>query len=238
MPTRRAEQIEETLNIIRQVPPFAVLQDDEWRDVLAEVSVRTFPEGVYIFFEGDPPTALYVILEGHIALIRHTPEGRDVVLDVMRPGNLVGELAVFEGVPYSASAKTLDEVRTVVLPREKFLHLLSRYPRMASAIIFDLTRRVRHLSDLVQSLAIERVEQRLARILLRLAKISGQAHPNGILISLPLTRQDLADMAGTTVETAIRTLSRMRKDGVVDTVRGRILIRDVERLAQIAEEGG
>jgi len=98
-------------------------------------------------------------------------------------------------------------------------------------------RRVRHLSDLVQSLAIERVEQRLARILLRLMKISGEPHERGTLISLPLTRQDLADMAGTTVETTIRTLSRMRREGIVDTMRGRILVLDPARLAHIAEEG-
>ncbi len=227
-----------SLTALRHIPLFAVLQDEEWDEILDYLNIRTFAEGIYLFFEGDPPDALYVIIEGHIALIRHTSEGRDVVLDVMRPGNMVGELAVFEGVPYSASAKTLDEVQTVVFTREQFLRLLARYPRLASAVIYDLTRRVRHLSDLVQSLAIERVEQRLARILLRLAKISGQTHPEGVLITLPLTRQDLADMAGTTVETTIRTLSRLRKERVVDTWRGRILIRDGQRLARIAEEGG
>ena len=125
----------------------------------------------------------------------------------------------------------------MVIPRERFHQMLARYPRLASAVIFDLTHRVRHLSDLVQSLAIERVERRLARILLRLARISGEPHEDGVLIKLPLTRQDLADMAGTTVETTIRTLSRMRREGIVDTVHGYMLIRDAERLTRIAEEG-
>ena len=115
--------------------------------------------------------------------------------------------------------------------------MLNRYPRLAQAVIFDLTRRVRHLSDLVQSLVIDRVEQRLARILLRLVKISGEHTDEGWLITLPLTRQDLADMAGTTVETAIRTLSRMRKESIVDTRHGRIIIRDPDKLMDIAEKG-
>ncbi len=234
-PVRLKER--EHIESIRRVPPFSVLTEDEWREVAETLTIHTFPEGTYLFFEGDPPTNLYVIVRGHIALIRHTLEGRDVVLDVMRPGNMVGELAIFEGVPYSSSGKTLDEVTAVVIPRERFHQMLTRYPRMASAVIFDLTRRVRHLSDLVQSLAIERVERRLARILLRLARISGEPQNGGLLIKLPLTRQDLADMAGTTVETTIRTLSRMRRQGIVDTEHGYVLIRDVERLTRIAEEG-
>lgn len=236
MPTVRTSE-EPALETIRNVPPFSMLTEDEWREVVRTLTVRTYPEDTYLFFEGDPPSNLYVIVQGHVALIRHTLEGRDVVLDVMQPGNMVGELAIFEGVPYSSSGKTLDEVTAVVIPRERFHQMLAQYPRMAGAVIFDLTRRVRHLSDLVQSLAIERVERRLARILLRLARISGEHRDDGLLINLPLTRQDLADMAGTTVETAIRTLSRMRRQGIVDTSHGHLIIRDVERLVRIAEEG-
>ncbi len=235
MPSRRVQAL--SVEAIRQIPPFTVLDEREWREVSDILIVRTYEEGTYLFFTGDPPTTLYVILQGHVALVRHSAEGRDIVLDVMRPGNMVGELAVFEGIPYSASGKALDTVRTVSIPRETFLHMLNRYPRLASAVIFDLTRRVRHLGDLVQSLVIERVEQRLARILLRLARISGERTEEGLLITLPLTRQDLADMAGTTVETAIRTLSRMRKEGIVDTRHGRILIQDPARLSEITESG-
>ncbi|NPA90941.1 MAG: Crp/Fnr family transcriptional regulator [Chloroflexi bacterium] len=233
MPSKRVQTA--SVELARKIPPFTVLSQEEWEEIRSSLYVRRYEEGTFLFFEGDPPTALYLILEGHIALVRHSPEGRDIVLDVMRPGNMVGELAVFEGVPYSASGKALDCVQVVAIPRDKFLHLLARYPRMATAVIYDLTRRVRHLSDLVQSLVIERVEQRLARILLRLAKISGEYTDEGWAINLPLTRQDLADMAGTTVETAIRTLSRLRKEGVVDTIHGRIVIRDPERLSEIAE---
>ncbi len=235
MPSKRVQAL--SVEAIRQIPPFTVLDEREWTELAQSLILRTYDEGTYLFFEGDPPTTLYLILEGHVALVRHSPEGRDIVLDVMRPGNMVGELAVFEGVPYSASGKALDSVRAVTIPRSKFLHMLNRYPRLAQAVIFDLTRRVRHLSDLVQSLVIDRVEQRLARILLRLAKISGEHTDEGWLITLPLTRQDLADMAGTTVETAIRTLSRMRKENIVDTRRGRIIIRDPDKLMDIAEKG-
>jgi len=235
MPTKRVQAA--PFDVIRQIPPFTVLNEREWEELAEHLVLRTYDEGTYLFFAGDPPSMLYLIVEGHVALIRHSPEGRDIVLDVMRPGNMVGELAVFEGVPYSASGKALDTVKTVAIPRAKFLRMLNRYPHLAQAVIFDLTRRVRHLGDLVQSLVIDRVEQRLARILLRLAKISGEYTEDGWLITLPLTRQDLADMAGTTVETAIRTLSRMRKEGIVDTRHGRILIRDPEQLTEIAEKG-
>lgn len=224
------------IEAIKTVPPFTTLREEDWEEIVHHLITHCYPKDTYIFFQGDPPDALYVIWRGHIALVRHTPEGRDVVLDVVGPGRMVGELAIFEAVPYSASAKTLDEVAVVAIPREDFLRMLERYPRLAYAVIYDLARRVRHLGDLVQSLVIERVEQRLARLLIRLATATGQQHNHYILIPLPLTRQDLADMIGTTVETTIRTLSRMRKEGIVDTTRGHILIRDLERLRDIAEE--
>lgn len=233
----RKEMGQATLEAVRRVPPFTALRDPEWARIVPELYIQEFPPDTFLFFEGDPPRALYVILEGHVALIKHTLEGRDVVLDIMRPGTMIGELAVLEGVPYSASAKTLTPMRAVVFSREQFMRLLQEYPQFAMAVIYDLVRRVRHLSDLARSLAIERVEQRLARILLRLMKISGERGPRGIVITLPLTRQDLADMVGTTVETTIRTLSRWRQEGIVDTVRGRILIIDPRRLEHIAEEG-
>jgi CRP/FNR family transcriptional regulator len=149
---------------------------------------------------------------------------------------MFGEMAVFDGVPYSASAQAMEDVAVVSISRPDFFRLLERYPGVSLALISELSRRLRSASDLVHSLAVERVERRIARMLLKLAASTAQRNTNGLVIDLPLTRQDIADMTGTTVETAIRVMSRFRKEGLITTVRGRVTILDPEGLRDVAEE--
>ena len=117
-----------------------------------------------------------------------------------------------------------------------YLDLLQRYPTLALAVINELGRRLRVANDLVQSLAVDRVEQRIARALLRLAMYNGTPTKDGLMIQMRLTRQDLADMTGTTVETAIRIMSRFRKQGWITTQRGRVIIKQSEQLNQVANQ--
>ena len=177
-----------------------------------------------------------MIWMGRVKLVRHSVDGRDVVLDVLGPGRLLGEVAVFEGASYSQTAQTMEEVAVIAIPRNDYLDLLQRYPTLALAVINELGRRLRVANDLVQSLAVDRVEQRIARALLRLAMYNGTPNKDGLMIQMRLTRQDLADMTGTTVETAIRIMSRFRKQGWITTQRGRVIIKQSEQLSQVANQ--
>jgi len=120
--------------------------------------------------------------------------------------------------------------------REDFLRLLKQYPALALGLIEELGHRLREAQEMIKSMAVERVERRIARILLKLAATTGSSSEEGIVIELPLTRQDIAEMAGTTVETAIRTMSKFRKKGLVQTKRGRVTILEPHQLVKIAEE--
>lgn len=224
------------MQVVRNVPLFASLRERDWEDVVNLLSGICFPRDAYVFFEGDPPEYLYIVWMGRIKLIRHSPDGRDVVLDVLGPGRLIGELAVFEGAPYSQTAQTMEESALITIARADFLYLLERYPSLAMAVINELGRRLRVANDLVQSLAVDRVDRRIARALLRLSLYNSVRTDEGIMIQMRLTRQDLADMTGTTVETAIRVMSRFRKEGWITTQRGRVIIKQPEALQQIANQ--
>jgi CRP/FNR family transcriptional regulator len=222
------------VQVVRTVPLFASLRERDWEEVASMLNGLCFPRDSYVFFEGDPPDFLYVIWMGRVKLVRHSVDGRDVVLDVMGPNRLLGEVAVFEGAPYSQTAQAMEEVAVVSIGRNDYLDLLQRFPALALSVINELGRRLRVANDLVQSLAVDRVERRIARALLRLAMYNGTPTQDGVRIEMRLTRQDLADMTGTTVETAIRVMSRFRKQGWITTQRGRVIIKQADFLNTVA----
>jgi len=224
------------LRVVRTVPLFSALPERDWATVADLLGERCFDKDEYIFFEGDPPEALYIVWAGRVKLLRHSREGRDVVLDVIGPNRLIGETAVFEGAPYEFTAQAMEPTALISIARQDFLTLLCRFPRLSLAVIAELGRRLRSATDLVHSLAVERVERRIARVLLKLANASGKPSDCGVLINMTLTRQDVADMAGTTVETAIRIMSRWRREGIIATKRGRVMILDKDRLQAVAED--
>ncbi|MFZ2489347.1 MAG: Crp/Fnr family transcriptional regulator [Anaerolineae bacterium] len=226
------------VQVVRTVSLFASLQEDAWQEVADKLIGLCYTRDAYIFFEGDQPDYLYIIWMGRIKLVRHSVDGRDVVLDVLGPGRLVGELAVFEGASYSQTAQAMEDVAVIAITRQDYLELLQRYPSLATAVISELGRRLRVVNDLVQSLAVDRVERRIARALLRLALYNGTPTRDGTMIQMRLTRQDLADMTGTTVETAIRVMSRFRKSGWITTQRGRVIIKHPDQLNLVANQNG
>lgn len=225
------------LRVVRTVPLFSALPERDWAAVADLLGERSYAKDEYVFFEGDPPQALYIVWEGRVKLLRHSREGRDVVLDVIGPRRMLGEMAVFEGAPYDFTAQAMEPSALISIARPDFLVLLRRFPRLSLAVISELGRRLRSASDLVHSLAVERVERRISRVLLKMADAAGKsADGGGTLIDVTLTRQDVADMAGTTVETAIRTMSRWRQQGIIATKRGRVVILDRVQLQSIAED--
>jgi len=222
--------------VVRTVPLFASLRERDWDEVAGMLAGLCYPRDAFVFFEGDLPEFLYVIWMGRVKLVRHSVDGRDVVLDVLGPGRLLGEVAVFDGAPYSQTAQAMEEIAVIAISRTDFLDLLARFPTLALAVINELGRRLRVANDLVQSLAVDRVEQRIARALLRLAMYNGTPTKDGLMIQMRLTRQDLADMTGTTVETAIRVMSRFRKQSWITTQRGRVIIKQPDQLSAIANQ--
>jgi len=218
------------------MPILSSLSQSDWEKIKHLFVEKRFGKDDYIFFEGDPFSWLGVVLEGRVKMIKHSENGKDVVLDLIAPGEMLGELAAFNGEPYPATAQAMEPTVVASIHRDDYLRLLKQYPALALRVIEELGRRLREAQEMIKSMAVERVERRIARILLKLAAATGSSSEGGIVIELPLTRQDIAEMVGTTVETAIRTMSKFRKKGLVQTKRGRVVILDPHQLVRIAEE--
>jgi CRP/FNR family transcriptional regulator len=189
----------------------------------------------YVFMEGDPARWLYVVKTGRVKILRHSRAGRDVVLEMFGPGEVFGGVAVIEQRSYPASAQAVEASTVVRIPAETVLALSERYPSLIREMALMIGRRLRAAHESVKSLAIDPVEARLAARLLRLAESDGARGPRGVTLPFHLTRQSLADMTGTTVETTIRVVSRWLKEGLVDDADGRLVIRNVAALRAVAE---
>lgn len=222
--------------MLEEMPVLSPLSQSDWEKVKDLFVEKHFGKDDYIFFEGDPSSWLGVILEGRVKMIKHSGAGKDVVLDVISPGEMLGEEAAFNGKPYPATAQAIEPTVVASIYRDDFLRLLKQYPALALTVIESLGHRLREAQETIKSMAVERVERRIARILLKLAATTGSSNEEGIVIEMPLTRQDIAEMAGTTVETAIRTMSKFRKKGLVQTKRGRVTILKPHQLVRVAEE--
>jgi CRP/FNR family transcriptional regulator, nitrogen oxide reductase regulator len=217
------------------LPVFAGLSERDWEKIADLFSERPYQKDDYIFLEGEAPEALYVVKTGKVKVLRHSTDGKDVVLRVAGPGQMLGTVAVFDGTGYPGTAQVIEECCILVIARNDCLTLVNRYPVFALAVIHDLGSRLRSSAEQIRSLAVERVEQRIARVLLKLAETAGSDVPEGRVIEMPLTRQDVADMTGTTVETAIRVMSKLRRAGLIRTRRGKVVLIDTDALLEIAE---
>jgi CRP-like cAMP-binding protein len=222
-------------DILTALPVFAGLSERDWDKILDLFSERQYQKDDYIFLEGEAPEALYVVRSGKVKVLRHSTDGKDVVLRVASSGQLLGTVATFDGSGYPGTAQAIEDCVLLVIARNDCLTLCSRYPVFALAVIADLGARLRSSAEQIRSLAVERVEQRIARTLLKLAETAGSDVSDGRVIEMPLTRQDVADMTGTTVETAIRTMSKFRRLGLIRTRRGKVVLVDREALLEISE---
>ncbi len=222
-------------DILAALPIFSGLGERDWDKIIDLFSERQYQKDDYIFLEGEAPEALYIVRSGKVKVLRHSTDGKDVVLRVCSTGAMLGTVATFDGGGYPGTAQAIEECTLLVIARNDVLTLVNRYPVFALAVIADLGGRLRSSAEQIRSLAVERVEQRIARVLLKLAESGGCDVPEGRVIEMPLTRQDVADMTGTTVETAIRVMSKFRRMNLVRTRRGKVVLVDRDMLQEIAE---
>ncbi len=225
------------LNILWKVPMFSFLEKEALDRLYSLTEPRSFDKGEYVFMECDPPRELFIVNSGEVKLLKQTEGGQEMIVELAYPGDIFGEEAVFDGKPYPLTAQCLEDCELLAISRSKFLEFLRENPDLSLEFITEFARRLRIAQDTIRALAAERVEWRVGRVLNMLASRVGEKGPDGISIKLPITRQDIADMAGTTVETAIRVISHLKKMGICDTVKGKIVITDPEQLGNMVREG-
>lgn len=223
-----------SLELLHKFPLFAGLPEADLASLASHVRLDLFAREAVIFHQGDPCERVWLVQHGQVKIVYHDLDGREVILELISPGEAFGGAVLF--MPRQpATAKAIEDSEIVSFPSELYAGFLKSHPDLSLKLIRMLGGRLHSMMGL-QILAGERVERRMATILLKLADRVGRAEPEGLLITIALSRQDLADMAGTTLETAIRTMSRFRSQGLIETRRGGyLLITNPEQLRQQAQ---
>jgi len=213
--------------ILKQSLIFSSLNEDELAELSRLAIERNFKPDEFVFWEGDAPDYFYIVVEGRVKIVKYSSSGKEFIIAFFSPGEMFGEVAVFEGKPYPASAQAVADTKVLAIKKEDFLSFLATRPQVALGIINVLGGRLRDAQSRLKDLAGERVEQRIAMTLLMLSSKLGP--------TLPFTRQEIANMAGTTTETAIRVTSQLKERGIIRSVRGKIIILDETKLRLLSE---
>jgi len=213
--------------VLKQSLLLSGLKENELAELACLAIERKLQPGEFIFWEGDAPEGLYIVADGRVKILKHSSLGKEFIIAFFGPGEMFGEVAVFENKPYPASAQALAETRVLAINREDYLRFLTQRPEVALRVISVLSERLREAQGRLNDLSGERVEQRLAKTLLMLSSKLGP--------TLPFTRQEIADMTGTTVETTIRVTSHMKDNGIVHSLRNKIIILDETKLRLLSE---
>ena len=214
------------------IPLFQSLRPAERESLRPLVRLKSYEEGDTVFREGDPATWFHFILGGRVKIVKAAPDGRDVILEIFGPGDPVGALAAYEEGNFPASALTLEATTLLSLPRQEFFATLASNPLLARGLLQGLTRRMIELTRKLSERS-SRVEYRMARLFLTLADRVGRVEGHFMVVPLSLSRQEIADLVGTTQETAIRVMSRWNKEQVVLTEDSLFRIPDRKRLEEI-----
>ncbi|MBI3929268.1 MAG: Crp/Fnr family transcriptional regulator [Armatimonadetes bacterium] len=176
---------------------------------------RQYSRGDTIFLAGEPPRAVYLIRSGLVKMVAPSTSGREMITEVYFPGELFSALFALHGEPYPCSAVCLTDCELEVLPREAFQRAVESDSELLMAVMRTYQEKIRFQRRMMVELAVGRSEQRAAMALLMLAGYLARMVGNRAVMPNLLTRQEFSELIGTTVETAIRILSRFRKDGIL-----------------------
>jgi CRP-like cAMP-binding protein len=228
--------IEEEIILTQNSSLFREIDSEGIRDIVKASQVRELRDGEYYFVEEDPAHSAYVLLNGKVKLTQVTPNGQQVILGYLSPGRVYGIIAVLKKVTYPVTAEAVGSCKALAWDQKTLNELMARYPRMALNSLYIMSGQIREFQNRVRDLSTKRVETRIARALLRLARQSGKKIDTGVLIDLPLSRQDLAEMSGTTLYTVSRILTDWEKREIIHSKRQQIIIRYPHGLVSIAED--
>lgn len=223
---------------LEQIALFSDLNPAEIERLLAAARVITIPDGGFIFLQGDQAEHLYVLQSGLVRLGQVTADGHQVLQRVIGPGTLFGAVALMPNAEYPVSAEAASDCQVLSWSTRQMMGFVKEMPTLALNALRMMAGHVQEVQDRFRELATQRVERRLAGALLRLASQTGRKIEEGVLIGVALSRQDLAEMTGTTLYTVSRILSQWEEKGLILSGRERIVIRYPHGLVSIAEDIG
>jgi len=220
-----------TDSLLDHVPLLNILSPQDRQRILPELSETHYGKDDFIFREGDPTEYFHIVKEGTVKCVKSTPDGKECTLKVLMPGDLFCcDAAAFDGGCHPGSAQPMGNVSILRMHRKTYFDMLRRNPEAAMEVIKYLGNRLNEAQEKTKILALESADQRLAALLADLGGRNGVREPQGIRLPMRLTRQDMANMIGTTTETVIRIMSRFKRERLVCGTANRLVILNLQKL--------
>ena len=226
----------EYLHFLEKIGFFREVGIEALSDILSLAAIKKFPKGSFLFHQGDPANVFYIVVEGQTKLTQINNEGEQVVLHYPGPGEAFGIIAVLREVPFPVSAQAVQESELLFWDETTLKKLMFKYPQLSINAIRLLSRFILDFQDRIGELSSENVTRRIARAFLRLAEQAGKKTGSGVEIDIRLTRQDIAEMSGTTLYSVSRVMSTWEKESLIDSHSSRIRILEPHKLVAIAED--
>jgi CRP/FNR family transcriptional regulator, nitrogen oxide reductase regulator len=223
-------------SLVADLPLFAGLGKVELGKILREARPARYPKNAAVFEQGEDAHSFFVLLNGHVRASKTTPSGEQVVVRYVAPGETFGVAPAIGLKRYPATATAVEDSVALVWPSAAWPRLVASFPALATNTLQTVGSRLQETHARVVEMSTQQVEQRIAHALLRLAKQSGRKLEHGVEIDFPISRQDIAQMTGTTLHTVSRTLSGWESRGLIESARQRIVLREPHRLFMLAEE--
>lgn len=218
---------------IQDVSIFNTLSKKEIDEINRYFLPEKFLKKETVFSEGDASEWLYIVRKGKVKITKLSQDGKEIILEIISPREFFGGIAVVRGFPYPANAVAMEDSELLKISRRDLLSIMDRYPDLMYSMARNIGDRIKDSHEMMKNIALEKVESRIASLLIKLADKVGEDAPDGLLIDMKLTKQDIAEMVGTTVETAIRTMSKLSRAGILTSKNGKIVILDLEKLKSL-----
>lgn len=222
-------------SLIKHLAIFQSMSDEDLDAVLATASVRPLPEGAAAFRQGEAASAFFALLHGRLKVVQTTVDGQQVVVRHVGPGEIFGIARAMRRPDFPATAVAVVESLALAWPSSQWEAFIARSPMLAMNALQTVGQRLQDAHTRIRELSTEEVERRVAHALLRLVRQAGRKTEEGILIDFPVTRQDIAEMTGTTLHTVSRVMTAWEAKGLVASARRKVVVKDAHRLQVLAE---
>ena len=220
--------------VLRRSPLFVRLGDEETDAILAHARVAKYAAGDQIVVKGDPGDSMMAVLNGRVSISVPSPDGRQVVLSVLRDGDIFGEIALLDGKERTADVNALTDCEILIVPRRSLWSLLEHRPDVCIELMLVLCERLRHTNQQVEDLAFLDLKARIAKVLLRLAGESGAGKMQIEPVAVRISQSALGELVGGSRESVNKLLHVWKQSGIVSVEKGAIVIHDTAVLAESA----
>ena len=226
--------MEKITDILSSIPSFSGLSETQIGEIRQIAVDRHFAKGEIIFFQGDEGNGFYIIISGMVKIFKVSPEGKEHIMRIVTRGEPFGQVAVYAGRAFPASAQAIAKSHLLFLPRTEFVQLINHNPSLALSMLANLSMRLREFTVHVENLALKEVPGRLAAYLIHLSE---EQRNEDDMVSLNISKVQLSSLLGTTPETLSRILTQMQGRGLIEVKRRDIRILDHPGLEELAEHG-